>query len=377
MTSVYKLTISNLFNFLFILFAVMAPISQSYFVRMFNVTNIMFILRLILLLLATINIFVEPQKIKNWLIFALIGIAAILSTFFSNEFNLLTIIIFVMSVRSKDVPKLIKFLGIGNLIGLTIIVFCSVLGILPNYIQFQTGRIRHSLGFLLPVHLSGFYMNFGLSYVYIYKDKFTLKRLFIVVMPAFIIYLLSVGRASFYTLLLIAVITFLENHLKNRTKFILTNLTNHFAKLLYLFTFAISIIVGIFYRTSSLLIELNYMFTGRFYWFYLYWQRYSPKLFGQPLLRVSIAQNRQTGARMMILDSANLTLLLENGIIMTVIVSVLIFMLISRLKKENDLTSLIIWVALIATFPLGYTALFFWRNPLLFQFALLKENVKE
>jgi hypothetical protein len=131
------------------------------------------------------------------------------------------------------------------------------------------------------------------------------------------------------------------------------------------------------FETSILLQSWNRFFTGRLEWFSIYWNLYNPQLFGQYIVRIGQIMSRETGLAPMILDNALLTLLLENGIIVTAVFTWLLFSNLNRLKRKNDFASALIWLAIILTFPIATNGLWIWRNPLLFQFSFVLNKNEE
>ena len=360
-----------LFYSLFFLFALCAPMSQSRVTDYIPVRSLMEMIRLGLAGITCIIAFKKKFTAKQWFFFAIFLGVALTSAFFSGQYNFLFISLFCFAVSQEDVSKVIKALGFGNLLGIVIVLLLTLIGLLPNEIVYQTGRIRNTLGFNLPVLISGWYLNVGMVYVYLNRYNFDLLGAMKILLPGVIIYYFTGGRASYFALLFVTLSCLAINKLSVKKIEYLAKKMPVMLKIVYLATFAISVFVAENYQNYSFLTDLNEITTGRLRWFWIFWNRYDPTFLGQPLNRVGSFQARNTGLPMSILDNASLSLILENGIILTIALTICIFYLFSLLKKNQDITSMVIWLVIFVTFLTGNTGLFFWRNPLLFQFAYL------
>ena len=381
-----KIKLYDLFCFAFGIFSCLTVLVDSLLVyslplvqltSFVRVSLIGFSLLLCILLLCIINRLSARLSALKWIVLLILFLVIFINSIVSNVQNYLIIYIFCLVISDNDFEKAIKALGVGTSIGIFIVLVSLFLGIIPNLYEFRTElgvvvQTRVTLGFNMAVFLPGYYLNLGFIYIYLNRRKFSLVRCVIIIIPAIIINHFTGGRASFVTLLVTSLTAFfVTNYFKN-----IKNLKKIASMLFYLnvglFTlfFMVSVSIASNYNSSEFIQSLNELSSGRFLFYSLYWERYDATLFGQELLRVGTVRSRITGEPRMILDNAFLTILLEGGILLTAILSLSIFRLLKYLKNQLDIMSLIIWLSIILVFPFANNGMFFWRNPLIFQFSI-------
>lgn len=376
-----KLSFENIFLFSFFFYSYFFPLSISEITGYFPVYNVMYLFRnisLLITILITILIFLKKWLLsRGWFKYLLISLVFFISGINAGIFQFFTLIIFCFFLNPMNFKRILKALGLGNLLGAMTVILLSLIGFIPNDLIYDTGRYRMTFGFILPVLLPGIILNIGYVFVYLNRESITLKKIMVMLIPGLIIYIFARGRASFFALVVILIGTHFTQKLTSDNRKQIIAFLVPLIKFIYVFSFLFSIYVGLNFEASTLLQSWNRFFTGRLGWISIYWNLYTPQLFGQYIIRVGQVLGRATGQEMMILDNAALTLLLENGIIVTAIFTWLLFSNLNRLKRTSDLASVLIWFAIIMTFPVANNGLWIWRNPLLFQFYFVISKEEE
>jgi len=306
---------------------------------------------------------------KKSLCFLILPALFLISSRHSGTQNFLSILIFVFYVSDEDIKVIITSLGIGTLLGILATIGSVLLGIIPNIVTEGT-RIRQAWGFGVPVLLSGFYLNVGYVYLYLQRKKLTIIKLVVLLLPAVWIYLVTDGRMSFFSLILVSLLCYIFTKINTHRKKI-ANILAIFSIFTFITSFFLIIILARNLETNQFVGTLNSFSTGRISWAATYLDIYSPSFWGQSIARVGVADSRIIGQPVMVLDNAFLTMLLEQGVFVLLVTTIALFALINYLRKKEDVVSLVIWSIIILTFSIGNNSLYFWRNPLIFQFVYL------
>lgn len=317
-------------------------------------------------------IFQKQLSVKKWIFLACISSLLLISTFLSNTQSFLIILFFCIVVKDESVDRAISYLIHGILFGCIFVVLVYLFNLIPESVHayYRDGELRYSLGFYQPVVLPGYYLGYGLGYLYLNRHKINYVKLIILQIPAVFIGYFTASRASFYSLVITSIIIVFFN-LSKKSKLKKSTFLYYCSFLIYFGGLVISVFVANYYGSMSILYTANEIFTGRVFWFSRYWNLYNPTLFGQEITRVGSVTAAEIGESMMILDNAHLSMILENGLIVFVIFTVLLILLLKKLKNNGDYVSLIIWIVAFLNFVVGNNFLTFWRNPLLFQFSYL------
>ena len=86
----------------------------------------------------------------------------------------------------------LALLGVGSIA----IVFCSVIGIVPDYLFSRGETIRHGLGFLYSTNLSHLYLNIILLYLFVRRDSIRCSECLLLFSIDILIFILTDSRNS-------------------------------------------------------------------------------------------------------------------------------------------------------------------------------------
>jgi len=366
----------HLFSFLFLILTFLTTLNNSFARELFQFQQqiIRNVIVQLVFLLSIAMIIQKKMSAKSWALFSAVSLIILLSSYFSGETSFINIILYCAAVNKEDENKVIKSLLIGTLFAVSLVLLMNFFGLIPNYIQISgEHRIRNSLGFNQPVLLPGFILNIGIAYIFLNRKNITLLKILYLLIPALTINYSADGRGSTFAVVTICIFSYLVTKYRlNENEKIISRIV-FFSKSVYLFLFAFSIYSAHNFMNSGWLQILNRILTGRISLFSEYWQMYNITIFGQEMIRVTQFAARGTDLRAIVLDNAYLSMLLGHGLIMTFLITILIFKLLNILKERKDLISIGIWVTLFITFFIATNSLYFWRNALIFQFVYLFE----
>lgn len=234
-----------------------------------------------------------------------------------DYFDVIYFLLFYVLLSSDN--KLFKYL---QLILLLLVLFSTLLlekfGLIENLLFFrEDGGIRQTLGFTHPNTLGLFIYAITMNSLYVMREsKYKLlKYSLLLIMNVYFYYITDSRTASFISLSTI-IVSLLFDYIKISKKLI----NNRYiigGILLFIFT-----IVGLstFYTDSNYIIELNKLFSNRLYSSYIYISEYGYSLFGNNTPAIL-----STSSGEVIIDSGYINLILNKGIVFTLIFFVFIF----------------------------------------------------
>ena len=113
--------------------------------------------------------------------------------------------LFMYSTRNIDITGIIKISYIISVILLIIIILSSYLGVIENYIYYDTTRERQYLGFRYALYPSSILCNIIFLKVYLEKERISWKSIILLLISSYILYTLTDSRLTFVLGLLILV----------------------------------------------------------------------------------------------------------------------------------------------------------------------------
>lgn len=273
--------------------------------------------KIFIIILSMFFILTKKRKVAEWCFLLFITILTLVITVNSKSFDLPFTILILLCSYDKDIEYLMKNILWGMITGIFTVLLLFLLGVIPDVVQVRLGVIRRSLGFSLPIILPALFFSLTTCYIFCKKEKLKKSECLIFVIIGYVISTLCDGRAPFILTILIVFGTIIIDYFDiSKLKFI---------KYLGIFSLlsAISISMYFYYNYNSnnaLHLTINQLLTGRIEWWNLYRNEYFIKLFGQEIMRVGgAANNLDINHRMMILDNAFISILLEYGVIMCIL----------------------------------------------------------
>lgn len=105
--------------------------------------------------------------------------------------------LFMYSTRNIDITGIIKISYIISIILLIIIMISSYLGVIENYIYYDTTRERQYLGFRYALYPSSILCNIIFLKVYLDKERISWKSIILLLISSYILYTLTDSRLTF------------------------------------------------------------------------------------------------------------------------------------------------------------------------------------
>lgn len=272
-----------------------------------------------------------------------------ISIYYNRNPFLLVTVIAIIACSNNNYHGIVNALFKGQLVSIILIFILSIIGVFPEVDKYRDGIYRLSMGFR-HANTAGLYILsiclFGITlYFYTWKKKYYLYLL----AATLVIYLTCKSRTSIYcclmALLLIPVFKIFGKHMVSNR--IIKSILIIFVPLCIICTY----IAAIYYDKVSIFSILNRYSNDRLFINALYFSKCSLKLFSQ---KVIIGN--------WYLDSSYSNLILFNGLIPTVLYSILNCACMNKAIKNHDFGTIIcivIW-GIYGFFETGN--LFFWFN---------------
>jgi len=321
--------------------------------------NISFIREIFMFLLIVVStLFVIPIVFKKNIFFYLIFIFLVLFTnaIITRQFILLLnfLVIVALSNMVSKVDLILYANAAALIIGICIVLLLFWLGVIPARSIIQNDRLRHFLGFNLPVILPNLYATFVTYYAFIKKEDINIVVLILLAVPSFIIMNFTDGRQNFFTLILMIGLLVVSKCLKKEK---IVNILYYSNLLLFFGGIFVSIFAAAFYYSLPFLREWDFFFTGRFSWFALAWENFPIRLLGNNVAGHMVRIN---------IDNLYLQLLLRGGVIIFAIFIYVMITLLKHYKENKDNTALVISIIMFIASLVSPGWMPIWRNVLLF-----------
>lgn len=154
-----------------------------------------------ILLLFIKELLVTKIKVREIIFFVAILLLSLI--FFNNggrQLTTLPLFLFIYSARNVDIEKILSLALIESSLLLFIIIICSKLGIIVDYVETGT-RVRHYLGFRYPLFPQMLLFNITALDLFLHKKKITFLRAISLVAINTIVFLQTDAKLSFYLVL--------------------------------------------------------------------------------------------------------------------------------------------------------------------------------
>lgn len=287
------------------------------------------------------------KKNKISIVMICMMVLSIIIYFSSGNKKLIILMILLLSLRDTDENKLLSISAKTYLITYLIIVIGSLLNLIPDW-TYETlnGSERHSLGFYYPTITVARYLMIVLMYVYLKKDKINVFEIILFQIINIILYKCTIGRTSFILVTLILFfallrkIHFIKLILKTRIFKYLTKICCYILPtILLIFILAMTYLYG---TNNSIAYKLNDLLSNRIEFSYKAFQEYKVTLFGQNIRwygwgGVGYDESIDLeGYTYNFVDNSYVRLILDCGIIATIVVITGYTLLLVKNNKEKN-----------------------------------------
>lgn len=228
-----------------------------------TVYSIIYICSILLLLLHELLVGkFSLNSILGVFVFFILAILVILSEEGLSSYLYTLALIFL--VRQFSFKKISKVILILTTIFLIFTILSSKLGIIPDYVEVSSNRIRHYLGFRYSLFPSTVMLNITALYLYVKQSRIKLKELIVLAVSILWIFLQTNSRLAFLSssvLILVSLVLKFYPDLLKKTRYILLFFTPSF---IY-FAIVSYVIANRYVSAGSFLRVLNSFLGGRIY----------------------------------------------------------------------------------------------------------------
>lgn len=289
------------------------------------------------LAILAINFIIQYDKCSQREFFGYVFLMMVaLGTSFTNgDYGLFKIILFAGSIRTLNYKDIIRFAMWLRLCLMLLVVALCTMGIIPDIIRTYEGTVRHSLGFTNPNALGTAAFILICDMLYISDMKVNFSRLLVV--GGIFIWLYVVARcrtaaAAIAALSVVACIYTIKPQLFKHP------LVKRLFCLMPIMLFVLTNFITMQYNHGNAwAIDLNKFLSGRIETISEFFSVLSPKLMGQPLS----ATFRNS------LDNAYAFILLDLGVVITIIFIIAVIRLVCRNYDVGDIPLCIIMMAFL------------------------------
>lgn len=325
----------------FTIFIIYSMISNTFFYQyIYNIISYKSVLVISFTILMAREYLFEKYNIK----LLLSGIFMFVLVFISSHtgltsitVNIMCIILFSYTSRNIKFEDIAIFSAKLCFVTLIIIVLCSKMGVIDDYIFYQDGRNRHSLGFLYALYPSSILFNVVGLYIYAKKETIKFTRLFLFGAINQWIFALTNSRMNYYTVAILLIVALVLKYIQpTKMKSILWRLMT----IIYPVCFALSLYSTIeFGLGAEWAKSLNTILGGRLRFGYASLIEYGVSYFGQKISMsgsgLDIFGNLATGTYTWV-DSMYIQLIQRFGIVLSVVIlCIMTLVMFKYLTRKN------------------------------------------
>ncbi len=303
---------------------ILISLNSALFINLSSLT-IYYISKIIVMFLIILSLILKRWTKRNVFLFSLV-FTIVLSVYnITRDDGLIFLSSFVFSIGELNIKKLVRISLIARLMGVSITFLFFILGFLPHLIYFRGADQRFSLGFIQPNLLFAniFYIILGLVFLRFGKIKIYEISFYYII--SFIFAQISGNRTGFYLMFLfLTYVLFCSN----RDKFLFIVKRNW-----WVIFFFVSIALSLMYSPyNNLIALLDAVTAGRINQANYFLNNFPITLFGNKVTKMYTTVS-YTGS-VHILDNLYVSLLVQQGILITIGVLVSISIMIKKLKNS-------------------------------------------
>lgn len=294
------------------------------------------------------------------LFFGILVFFAFLISNYNGQTNFITIILLTIGLSNQNIIPYVKSIYFATIIGLLGILLMRTIGFIPELTGISPrGNVRYSLGFMSDRGFSDNYFYFCQLFIFLKYENLKKVWLIILLVPMIPLYYYNEARATLILMILMVVMVWISK--VNRKN--MTPLLYRLANITYLLSLVLTVLTSVLYNSlSKTWVFIDNIFSGRLHLSKFFIDNFPPKLFGQqlPLGLDSGKLWLNYNKNYLMLDSGYMTMLIEAGILIFTIMTIIILITFKKLRDSRENVSLILWIImglnLIQTRPLNPTA---------------------
>lgn len=308
----------------------------------FDLSNAVTVVIALIVICLFINIVMNKFYV-SMLLFAIIAVTLILFSNYDGMNNYLFLILVAVGFANEDIRPFVKAILVAQIILYIFTISMTLIGVYPNRISISPrGVVRYGYGFLSLRALAANYFSIITMIVFLKYNKIK-KWLFIALcIPILPVFFLNDARTAMLLSFSLLFLVFVSQ--KNDDSLRFTKKLYFLCNAAYLGGAAFTILGSWFYQSKGFLYIIDKVL-GRLEWGHWFLTNYPPRLFGQqlPLNLEIVTLQRDYSLNYLMLDSGYMTMLLEAGVLVFIITSVIILLSFRKFYKQQNNMMLIIW----------------------------------
>lgn len=344
--------IISLSNFLFILGWSIYLISyilfkQTEITYMYNVSFVYQLIKVLVVFIFLAKLVFVDKYSKYKLVFYFIALFFLfLDAILIDNNTLFFSTLIALSAYNVDFDKIVKVDVKVRILLLLSVIGMSLLGVLPNFAKFINGSFKQAFGFTHPNVLCFFVITILLEFMFINK-KNNLKYIIINIVVIYLLTVFCFSRTSVFAYVLIFIVNII---VKNKEKFFNERIVKFtfilLPLLITLFTFIVIIGYG---KGNEISRIMDIVLTERIKTGYNFYNDYGIHLFGNEIKTVVTREALSLGVKTNIFDMGYLRLIINYGILVSIIVISLLCALQKSILKNKEYKLLLISTFFIIT----------------------------
>lgn len=258
------------------------------------------------------------------------------------------ILLFSFFYRKLPLMGIVKVAVFTSWIALAFVVFSSLVGIIPNYLENNPERIRHYLGFRYALFPSAVLLNIVSARFFIKKNQVHLFELLFMFVINYWLYAQTNSRLTYYTVIFLIMIWILLKyypHIIDKMRPVLSAFV-----LSYPLSFLLSLWFSFKYTSvNSFQLYLNNLMGNRLYLMHKSMELYGFKLTGQEIDWVGNGLNslgRVTQSRYLYVDNLYMQMLQQYGLIISLAFVFGMTIVMVKLYQREDMYLFIVFISL-------------------------------
>ena len=322
-----------------------------------------------------LKIIFEYKKVT---LFEMLGfVLSIIIFLFSGDKSIVVIMILLVASKEIDFKRFFSLLFKCLIVIFILIIVLSLIKIVPDWTYTRGSNIRHSLGFIYPTDCFSLYLIIVLLYYYL-VDKLKMMELFIIENINVFLYLYTDGRMSFL-LINIIIIWLVITKNKKIASFLNTIISKKFLKtILCAFPIIMTVIsfslIYMYDNKNVIALRVNELFSDRILYSSRAVSNYDLTFFGQEVEWYGWGGYgyliSKDGFEYNFVDNSYVRILIDYGIVPTMIIIISYGLLIKKFIAKTDYKSVfVIIIVLFWSFMEPY--IFSARNVFILFFVIL------
>ncbi len=338
-----KLNKTKINIFLFY-FAYLLMLFSALFSKVTIVSNYLDILNDISLVILIVNFFLQRNCYPRKTFVAMVAVfcLAVICSYFAGDRQILRLLLLIYASENIDFNKFMRYTFKITVGMIAIVLICNFLGLTEeNIVYREDGSIRSAMGFSHPNTFGYLILLTYFEYIYIHKDKFSKKMLFVILPAIILINYFCDSRTSMIILILLSLFVLFRTHTLEKLfeqRFIKTFITHSFIILTLLTFFC----VYLYNSDNEIGLKINELLSGRIYWISNLMDQYGINLFGHNIRLIGQKQAALEGISPVYLDNGYFYILLKYGLCLFLVFALAYKKVIKYFYKNKDYVIILI-----------------------------------